>query len=388
MNEVAFGDRLLAVDDEPAIGRLIRKAAQGTGFEVVVTDSPETFSRTARYWHPTVILLDLRMPGTDGIQLLRMLAADKCAAHVVVVSGSDGKVMDSAMRLGHERGLNMSGMLQKPIRLEDLRAMLARFKRAPKALMAADLAEAITLNRLFLEYQPKFNPRIGRFIGVEALVRWRDPSHGIIRPDQFIPLAEETGQIHRLTDWVVAEAARQAAIWRAGGRPLDVAVNISAADIVDLDLPERLQQHCSDAGVDPALLTLELTETGAMREAVQMMDVLTRLRLKGFRLSIDDFGTGYSSLVQLQRMPFSEIKIDQSFVMQMTSNQGARVIVEIVAELARKLKLHSVAEGVEDAATLAALIEMGCDTVQGYHLSRPIPADGILPLLRDYAPSG
>ena len=213
MNDVAFGDRLLAVDDEPAIGRLIRKAAQGAGFEVVVTDSPETFSRTARYWHPTVILLDLRMPGTDGVQLLRMLAADKCAAHVVVVSGSDGKVLDSAMQLGHERGLNMSGMLQKPIRLEDLRDMLARFKRAPKALMAADLAEAIAFNRLFLEYQPKLDPRVGRFTGVEALVRWRDPSHGVIRPDQFIPLAEETGQIHRLTDWVVAEAARQVVEW-------------------------------------------------------------------------------------------------------------------------------------------------------------------------------
>src|SRR5207302_2557882 len=176
------------------------------------------------------------------------------------------------------------------------------------------------------------------------------------------------GQIHRLTDWVVAEAARQAAVWRAAGRPLGLAVNISALDIVDLELPERLQQHCSDAGTDPALLTLELTETGAMREAVHMMDALTRLRIKGFRLSIDDFGTGYSSLVQLQRMPFSEIKIDQSFVMQMTSNEGCRIIVEIVINLARKLGLSSVAEGVEEEAALFSLREMGCDAAQGVYL--------------------
>jgi EAL domain-containing protein (putative c-di-GMP-specific phosphodiesterase class I) len=125
-----------------------------------------------------------------------------------------------------------------------------------------------------------------------------------------------------------------------------------------------LHQHCADAGIDPASMTLELTETGAMREAVQMMDVLTRLRLKGFKLSIDDFGTGYSSLVQLQKMPFSEIKIDRSFVMQMTSNDGCKVVAGIVIDLARGLGLKSVAEGVEEEPVLKALIDMGCDVAQ------------------------
>ncbi|MGC2415529.1 MAG: EAL domain-containing protein [Stellaceae bacterium] len=160
------------------------------------------------------------------------------------------------------------------------------------------------------------------------------------------------------------------------------------ATIEDLDLPERLHQHCKDARIDPNRMMLELTETSAMREAVQMMDVLTRLRLKGFKLSIDDFGTGYSSLVQLQRMPFSEIKIDQSFVMQMTRDDSCRVIVEIVVELARRLRLRSVAEGVEDEATLRALIDMGCDEAQGYHLSRPIAAAGMSLLLREHRGAG
>jgi EAL domain-containing protein (putative c-di-GMP-specific phosphodiesterase class I) len=174
------------------------------------------------------------------------------------------------------------------------------------------------------------------------------------------------------------------AAWHADNPGLEVAVNISAKNLEDLDFPDRLHQRCQDVGVDSALLTLELTETGAMREAMRLMDVLTRLRLKGFKLSIDDFGTGYSSLVQLQQMPFSEVKIDRSFVAPMMNNEGCKVIVEIVIDLARKLKLKSVAEGVEDEAALRSLMALGCDAAQGYHLSRPVAADLIPSFISEY----
>ncbi len=229
-------------------------------------------------------MLDLNMPGTDGIQILRGLAADQCAADVVVSSGADSSILEAAMRLGHERGLKMSGSLPKPIRIETLREMLAGFRQGvPKERLTIDLANAIECGQLFLEYQPKLDCGLGRFTRVEALVRWRHPVHGIIRPDEFIPLAEETDLINRLTDWVVATAARQSALWHAENIDLQIAVNISAKDIEDLDLPERLHHHCQEAGIEPDSMTLELTETGAMREAVQMMDVLTRLRLRGFQ---------------------------------------------------------------------------------------------------------
>lgn len=372
MIDILCGDRLLVIDDEPIYGKLIKKVAEASGFEVVVTDDPVIFVTTTRLWHPTVIMMDLNMPGTDGIQLLRTLAADQCAADVVLTSGADAKVLESAMQLGRERGLSMTEVLPKPMRTATLRARLDSFRRMPKPLLSADLAAAIAAERLFLEYQPKLDCRLGRIIGVEALVRWRHQRQGIIPPDQFIPMAEESGLIGELTDWVIAAAAAQSAEWRAGGLALAVAINISARDIEDLDLPDRLDRRCRDAGVEPASLTLELTETGAMRRDIQMMDVLTRLRLKGFKLSLDDFGTGYSSLVQLQKMPFSELKIDRFFVRQMLTNQGCRVIVEIVIDLARKLELSSIAEGVEDEATLNKLIEMGCDAIQGYHVCRPI----------------
>jgi EAL domain-containing protein (putative c-di-GMP-specific phosphodiesterase class I) len=322
-------------------------------------------------------MLDLKMPGTDGVQLLRSLAADNCPAHIVLTSGSDEKILDAALQLGRERGLKMSEALPKPIRVEKLQARLAGFKRVAKPLLSADLAAALAADQLFLEYQPKLDCRLGRITGAEALVRWRHPAQGIIEPGQFIALAEESGLIHGVTDWVVATAAAQAARWRADHLDLEiaVAVNFSASDLTDLDLPERLERHCRIAAIDPALLTLELTETGAMHQAMHMMDVLTRLRLKGFKLSIDDFGTGYSSLVQLQKAPFSEIKIDLSFVTQMMSNRGCCVIVEIIIDLARRLGLKSVAEGVEEEAALKALIDMGCDLAQGYYISRPIAAE-------------
>jgi EAL domain-containing protein (putative c-di-GMP-specific phosphodiesterase class I) len=302
---------------------------------------------------------------------------------VVLASGSDTKILETAHQLGHERGLKMSGTLQKPVHVGTVRELLATFNPVAKKLLSADLADAIAAGDLFLEYQPKFEPRLCRIVGAEALVRWRHPKHGIIRPDQFITLAEETTLIHCLTDWVVGTAAKQADLWHRAGYELEIAVNISAKDLEDLDLPERLDQRCRDAGVDPEMMLLELTETGTMREPTQMMDVLTRLRLKGFKLSIDDFGTGYSSLVQLQRMPFSELKIDQSFVKEMTSNKGCHIIAEIVVTLARKLGLQSVAEGVETAATLDSLIAMGCDIAQGYHLGRPMAADALTAILHE-----
>jgi len=384
VNDGVFDNRLLVIDDEMAICRIVQRTAESLGFEAVVTDNPEVFTRTVRLWHPTVIIMDLKMPTIDGIQLLRILAGERYDGHVVVSSGSDQRVLEAAMRLGQERGLRMGGLLAKPIRVDKLREMLVSFRHVSKDALSTDLADAIATNALFLEYQPKFDCGRGKYTGVEALVRWRHPQLGMIRPDEFIVLAETTGLISSLTDRVVAAAVRQAGLWHADNMLLEVAINISARDIEDLSLPDRLQQHCFDNGVDPDAIILELTETGAMREAVQMMDVLTRLRLKGFRLSIDDFGTGYSSLVQLERMPFSEVKIDRSFVAHMIENSGCRVIAEIVIDLARKLGLKSVAEGVENQATLDALVKSGCDMAQGYFLSRPIAGEKIAPFVRGH----
>ena len=377
--------RLLVIDDDQAFSRFVRKVALTLGFEVTVTADPEEFKTAVKSWSPTLVMLDLNMPGSDGVELIRYLAAGRCSAHVVVASGLDDRTLEAALRLGSERGLKMGGTLSKPARLQSLRNLLTKFAAADAGMLAGELKRAIERDELFLQYQPKLDCRTEQVIAVEALVRWRHPTRGIVPPDHFIGVAEETGLIDPLTDWVVDAAARQLAAWNQRKLKLDVAVNISAKNTNDLDFPDRLVGICHAAGADPGNMILELTETGAMRDAVQMMDVLTRLRVKGFRLSIDDFGTGYSSLVQLQRMPFTELKIDRSFVMQMMRSKDCRVIVEIVVDLARKLGLHSIAEGVESQAILDTLIKLGCDGAQGYHLSRPVDANMIAQVVDDFA---
>jgi EAL domain-containing protein (putative c-di-GMP-specific phosphodiesterase class I)/CheY-like chemotaxis protein len=385
MGEELAPNRLLIIDDDEAFARFVRKVAHSLGFEVVETTDPDEFRMSAKSWAPTLVILDLNMPGCDGVELLRHLAMMQCRAHVVVASGLDDRTLEATVRLGAERGLKMGGALSKPATLQVLRDLLTRFITVDQNALVTELDTAIESGQLFLQYQPKLDCAAGQMTGAEALVRWRHPARGTVPPDQFIALAESHGLIDRLTDWVVANAARQIAEWEKQGLSLDIAINISAKNTQDIDLPDRLLELCRAAGANPGKIILELTETSAMRDAVQMMDVLTRLRVKGFRLSIDDFGTGYSSLVQLQRMPFSELKVDRSFVMQMNKSKDCYVIVEIVIDLARKLGLKCVAEGVESRAILDELLRLGCDAAQGYHLSRPVDPGRLPEVIQGYA---
>lgn len=377
MSNRNFRPRLLIIDDDLAFSRMVKRVADPHGFDVVTTDDPASFRQTARSWSPTLIIMDLQMPGTDGIELLRDLALDKCKAEIVLSSGLDLRTLDAARHLGAERGLKMQGVLHKPIPLNELNELMARQKPADEVLLAGELAHAIAADELFLEYQPKISGRLGRITGVEALVRWQNPKLGLIRPDLFIPLAEKTDLIDPLTNWVFATAVQQAATWQRQGLALDVAINISARNLQDIRLPDRFAKQCEEFGISPEMLTLELTETTAMRDVVHMMDVLTRFRVKGFKLSIDDFGTGYSSLVQLRKLPFSELKVDLSFVQHMLKDEDCRIIVEAIIELTHKLGLESVAEGVESEAIWVALLNLSCDRGQGYHLGRPMTADRI-----------
>ena len=378
--------RVLVIDDEQGIINFLKKAIESMGHEVIATQEFEQFKNAIETWDPAVAIIDINMPGHDGVELLRYLATAGCKARILVSSGLDDRTVDAVIRLGSERGLRMSAKLPKPLRLADLQRILAEDKPAPNTpLSSSELAQAIKDNQLFLEYQPKIDCRLNRVTGVEALVRWRHPLRGLVRPDQFIGLAEGNGLIDALTDWVVSHAAQQAGLWHRQGLPIEVAVNISALNTRDVAFPDRLAQLCKNHLANPSSLVLELTETGAMSDVIQMMDVLTRLRVKGFKLSIDDFGTGYSSLVQLQRMPFCEIKIDRSFVSQMKQSRDCEVIVEIIVDLAHKLGLRSVAEGVEGKPILDALTKLGCDAAQGFHISPPVGADRIPELIRQYS---
>ena len=375
MSDHVLGLRLLMIGDNLAFCRLTKRIAEQNGFDVTVTDDPDHFI-TAQSWNPTLIVLDLQMPEKDGIELLRDLSLNRCSAQIVLTSGLDRRTLDAALRLGTERGLSMNGILQKPATLEDLQDLLIR-NMPPAALLSGHLSEAIVAEQLFLEYQPKIDCRLGRIVGAEALVRWRHPSLGVILPEQFIGLAEESDLIDPLTAWVFSTAAKQAAAWQQQGLTLEMAINISARNLRDIQLPDRLARQCADFGINPTSLTLELTETSAMHDAVHMIDVLTRLRVKGFKLSVDDFGTGYSSLRLLARLPVDTLKVDRSFIQSIADTPNVATLVTTIVSLARAFNMHTVAEGVETSRQLEILRAMKCDEAQGYLFGRPTPASEV-----------
>jgi diguanylate cyclase (GGDEF)-like protein len=237
------------------------------------------------------------------------------------------------------------------------------------------LRTALDTDQLDVHYQPKLDLRTGRVIGVEALVRWNHPDRGLLYPDVFLPLAEQAGLMRRLALRVLERSLRDLRVWRAGGLDLSVAVNLSVSNLQDLALPEQVEMLLDAFDVPAASLILEITEDVLMADAARSQQVMAGLRRLGVRLSIDDYGTGYSSLSYLRALPVDELKLDRSFVSNLTSDERAAAIVRSTLQLSLDLGMSMVVEGVEDAATLAALRAWGCDYAQGYHIARPMPAD-------------
>jgi EAL domain-containing protein (putative c-di-GMP-specific phosphodiesterase class I) len=246
-----------------------------------------------------------------------------------------------------------------------------------------ELRRAIERHELVVYYQPKADLETGAVTGAEALVRWNHPEYGFLPPDDFIPLAEHTGLIAPLTTFVMRVALRQCRAWHDRGLDMSIAVNLSARSLIDVGLPAEVASLLAETGVPPESLMLEITESSVISDPGRTIGVLNELSAMGVRLSVDDFGTGYSSLSHLKRLPVDEVKIDKSFVLTMTSSEREAAVVRSIVDLGRNLKLHVLAEGVEDQDTWDLLRAMGCHAVQGYHLGRPQPAAELTAWLRD-----
>lgn len=241
--------------------------------------------------------------------------------------------------------------------------------------LQGELRYGIEHDELLLYYQPKIDFHSSRISGLEALVRWQHPRHGLMFPDDFIPLAERTDLIKPLTVWILHEALRQCGIWQRNGLPLTIAVNISAASLQDPQFPELVAATLATTGAEAAWLELEITETAIMKEPAVAIDAIGKLNHMGVQLAIDDFGTGYSSMAYLKKLLVAKIKIDKSFVMDMNTNKNDAVIVRSLIGLGHNLGLSVVAEGVESQEVWDQLKVLGCDSAQGYSMSRPIPPD-------------
>ncbi len=374
--------KVLVVDDEFDISSFVCEAAERQGYDAVALNDPEKFTRESL---ADVNLIFLEV---DGIELIRYLAEIRSQISMVIFSGTDRAILHSAKELAMAHGLDVLGVVQKPVRLADLKQIFSRYVRpmqknsfenaAFDCPPGESLVLAIENGGLSLDCQPQINLQSGTLTGVEMLVRWTHPEQGAIAPACFVPMAEKTGLIDELTSFVISESLRHAGAWRAEGHDLRVSINMSPLTLTDIELPEKLDDLARANNVDPENLVIEVTETALAQNIVRYLDILTRLRLKGFRLSIDDFGTGYSTIGQLLRAPFNELKIDRSFVKNIHEKKENRVIVSSSIKMAHDLGLSVIAEGIETQEDWNFLVDHGCDDGQGFLMARPMPTTDLV----------
>lgn len=380
-----FAIKILILDDEPFMLKLLARMLANLGYTAVATcdngraalekiDRPDD--------SPNLILLDLNMPEMDGLEFVRHLVERHYIGSLILVSGEDERMQQAAEKLASAHKITVLGHLHKPASAQGLAELIGKWaapaqnqRRAERKTYGEDeLRAAIANGELVNYYQPKVRTDSGRVMGVETLVRWRHPQDGMVFPDQFIGVAEAHGLIDTLTRVVLVGAFAQARIWQDTGLMLIVAVNLSMDNLASLDFLDKVIGLATKAGVLPQTMELEVTESRLMEDLRIPLEILTRLRLKRFRLSIDDFGTGNSSLAQLRDLPFDELKIDQSFVRGAWNNEKLRAMFDSSLGLAKQLGMESVAEGVEDQADWDFVRNRGCDIAQGYFIARPIPA--------------
>lgn len=370
--------RILVFDDDAAIGRLAVQVATMSGMTAVAVTDAASFAQSLRTQPPDVVLLDLQLGETDGVEQLRLLAERQYGGALVLMSGFDARVLATARALGQSLGLKVEAVLQKPLRVAALESVLQKLQSAGGVLSAERLLAAIANDELVLDFQPVVSRRPKVLKKLEALVRWEHPTSGRLPPGDFLPMVESnTGVIDALTNWVVGATVEAYQVLAELGVRVPLAVNMSAQNLHDLTVPDRLEQRLRAGGMPPGHLCLEITESAAFKDASLTMDILSRVRLKGMQLSIDDFGTGYSSLKMLRQMPFSEIKIDRSFVSDATTSRDSRAIVKSIMDLAANMEMDCVAEGVETEETAALLEQLGACDMQGFLIAAPMVVEAV-----------
>jgi EAL domain-containing protein (putative c-di-GMP-specific phosphodiesterase class I) len=386
---VADGLIVLVVEDDDFQRRTVARMLRSMGaLEVLEAGDGEQAMGVLRgpAWVDLVVC-DLDMPEMDGMEFLRHLGQARDSAAVIICSAQNRSLLLSVEKMAHAYGVRLLGAIEKPVTRDTMENLIASYQPARRVARAATAVTAFSLDQVLSGlqqkqfesfFQPKAEMATGRTIGAEALARWRHPKHGLVGPNAFISLLEKSGNIDQLTFTLLEEAVNTCRQWREHGLDLTVSVNLSLASLSDTTLADRIVAAVRSSGLGPDCVIFEIMETVAMTEVAAALENLVRLRMRGFGLSVDDYGTGFSNLQQLTRVPLTEIKIDQEFVKGCATNPSSRTIVESSVEMARRLGITSVAEGVETQEEWDVLKAAGCDQAQGYLIAKPLDRNSFL----------
>jgi len=369
--------------------KAVHEAADGHGALKILKDSTRPVD---------IVISDLEMPGMDGMEFVRHLGETGIRVSIILASALERKLLASIATMSEAYGINLLGVVEKPITPGKLEALItlhkpaqaqrARSKTAGPTFTLEEIVTGLKNNEFEPFFQPKVELATGRVKGAEALARWRHPQHGIIAPYAFIERLEDNDLINELAWVMLRKAAAFCSGWRSAGLESAVSVNLSLKSLTDIHLADRVTELVLSENLEPRHMVLELTESAATTDLGKALENLARLRIKGFGLSIDDYGTGYSSMQQLTRIAFTELKIDQSFVTNAAKQESAKVILESSLDMARKLNITAVAEGVETQADWNLLRQLGCGLAQGYFIARPMEAGAYPNWVRGWKQSG
>ena len=391
---MANTDRVLVIDDDNTVCELVSALARTMGLVCDTTKDATSFLDRVTP-ETSLILLDLMMPEMDGIEVLRLLGERQSKARILLISGMDKRVLETAEKLAQSLGLSVVGHLQKPFPLNELRDILSSIavleapverNEPPPVSISDDQLRQAMANREFVNYyQPQIDLETGQVIGVEALARWRNRNQGLVLPENFIARLENLGLIDELC-WNAAELALSEAksfVGKTGVLPR-VSINVSMHSLRRLEFPDAMLSMAKKYNFPAEAIAIEITESRLMSEISHTLDVLTRLRMKNFQLSIDDFGTGYAMMRQLQNVPATELKIDKSIIQTMHQNDSDRVMVEKIIEMGHELKMSVIAEGVIAEEQCELLRAKGCDAAQGFLFSKPLPVGELVQWIEAY----
>lgn len=393
MTEPGNARRILILDDDDHSVQVLRRIAISEGGELRDTDNPFALTEIADQWHPHLVVINPHLPEVNLNELITALGEQGRRFGLLLMDDDGQKQIDRASSESEKSLLQVAGVISKPLAPGVVRRLL-RFaccypqhdhggEHAPDIdTLSRHLKAAITNKQIVVAYQPKIDCATNEVIGFEALARWHSPGAGIAMPEAFIPIAEQGGLIRMLTFEVLEQSLRWLKSLPAG-EPQILCVNLSAMTLGDPGFLDDAVELCEDIGIDPHMIIFELAETSTVDDPEAALDFVMRLRMKGFNAALDDVGTGHSSLVQLARLPFSELKVDKSFVLDAASSPKSRAIIRSLVQLGHSLGLRVIGEGVEDQASLEALRSDGCDFAQGYFIAHPMYADHATQWLRE-----